>query len=96
MFIERKEVSGIASVLGISPGRFMREYSDSYHCSLRLKGDYKEPCIFLEKNRCLIYEERPSQCRTFPFWGEICKYPEKVKELISYCRGVSVKGGINE
>ena len=32
-----------------------------------------EQCIFLEKDtkRCTIYESRPVQCRTYPYWPTI-------------------------
>lgn len=42
---------------------------------LRLKsrppvpGEGGDACIFLgEDNRCTIYEARPLQCRTYPYW----------------------------
>lgn len=31
---------------------------------IRRKGDH---CTFLDKSRCMIYEERPWICRTYPF-----------------------------
>jgi len=36
----------------------------------KIGQDY--PCIFfdLEANRCSVYESRPEQCRTYPFWKE--------------------------
>ena len=37
--------------------------------SLKEKDNYD--CIFLTKNGCSIYEGRPSQCRTYPFWESI-------------------------
>ena len=49
------------------------------------KDDYA--CIFFDaKHRtCTIYDLRPSQCRTFPFWKAFKKHPELV---IEECPGV--------
>ena len=41
-----------------------------------------EACIFLDEttNQCQIYEARPAQCRTYPFWPSILLSPEKWNE----------------
>ena len=38
--------------------------------------------------KCTIYQSRPKQCRTFPFWNQFKKEP---KELFVECPGVSLK-----
>jgi len=40
-----------------------------------------EQCIFLEKDtkRCTIYESRPVQCRTYPYWPTIIAYADTWK-----------------
>ena len=40
--------------------------------------------------KCLIYDHRPSQCRTFPFWDQ---YRDEFKRLLDYCPGVEEKKG---
>jgi Fe-S-cluster containining protein len=30
----------------------------------------EDACAFLDGARCTVYEARPTQCRTFPFWKE--------------------------
>lgn len=39
-------------------------------------------CVFfdLEKRQCSIYEVRPKQCRTFPFWDYFKKNEKEVYE----------------
>ena len=46
-------------------------------------------CIFLEEKtrRCLVYERRPVQCRTWPFWPSNLKMPEDWKETGKDCPG---------
>jgi Fe-S-cluster containining protein len=42
-------------------------------------------CIFWE-NGCTVYEDRPEQCRTFPFWPEFIE-SEDAWSKIAWCRG---------
>lgn len=46
-------------------------------------------CIFLhpEDRTCLIYEARPSQCRTWPFWNENVASPEAWEAAAERCPG---------
>jgi hypothetical protein len=43
-------------------------------------------CVALDQktNQCTIYEHRPEQCRTFPFWPENQEAPEKLR----FCGGI--------
>ena len=45
-------------------------------------------CIFLENKRCAVYEARPEQCRTWPFWPENMNAKVWNTELAGYCPGV--------
>lgn len=44
-------------------------------------------CIFFDENakQCGVYEARPSQCRTFPFWEQFKNNEDEVK---AECPGV--------
>lgn len=49
-------------------------------------------CYFLKgKNRCRIYDVRPVQCRTYPFWHSNFNSREDVLQLKEECSG-SLKG----
>ena len=58
---------------------------------LTLKEVYVAPleyaCIALDQqtNQCTIYEHRPEQCRSFPFWLENQNEPEVPAR---YCAGI--------
>ena len=45
-------------------------------------------CIFLSPNGCTVYEARPVQCRTYPFWGSILESNETWEEEARSCPGI--------
>lgn len=48
-------------------------------------------CVFLQSdNRCGVYEERPDQCRSFPFWSVLWVKPGDWKH--ARCEGLTVDG----
>lgn len=77
----------IAKVLKISTRQFTREYCTKtdglFHLS-KLTG----PCVFLEEKRCTVYEGRPAQCRTWPFWPENMNARTWSKDVARFCPGV--------
>lgn len=46
-------------------------------------------CIFLKDNKCQIYQARPQQCRTFPWWRENLTTPESWQLAATFCEGIS-------
>ena len=61
---------------------------------IRLREGEEGACVFLEKetNHCQIYEARPTQCRTYPFWPSIMKAPDAWNEE---CRRADDDDGSN-
>lgn len=50
--------------------------------------DPSKDCEFLEGKRCSVYEGRPMQCRTWPFWPENMNAKTWTKEIATFCPGV--------
>ena len=46
-------------------------------------------CVFFDnaKRKCTVYEARPKQCRTWPFWESNLQTPASWKETCERCPG---------
>ena len=76
----------LAAHLGISIHKFTRQYTEKTDGMFHLKDPDKD-CLFLKKNGCTVYESRPRQCRTWPFWPENMSGEVWKGEVASYCPG---------
>jgi uncharacterized protein len=77
----------LAAHLGMRASAFTRK-----HCA-RTDGWYHlretgPACPYLDGKRCSVYEARPSQCRTWPFWPENMTPKAWQAEVASFCPGV--------
>jgi Fe-S-cluster containining protein len=89
VFLTPDDRKRMAQHLKVSTSAFTRKYCQKYNGAFHLKEDRINPdCIFLEGKRCGIYEARPTQCRTWPFWPEVMNAKTWKKEVLSFCPGV--------
>jgi Fe-S-cluster containining protein len=89
VFLTLKDRQRIARHLKISTAEFTRTYCDRQGSAYHLKEDSKNPnCLFLREKRCGIYEARPVQCRTWPFWPEVMNPKTWAIEVAGFCPGV--------
>jgi len=93
IFVTQSEIEAIAGHLELSMAEFRSDYliKRGYKFSLQEKmmGESHD-CIFFdrEKKGCGIYEVRPQQCRTFPFWPY---FKKNEAELRAECPGIIFK-----
>lgn len=50
--------------------------------------DSERQCQFLRGHQCGVYEGRPTQCRTFPFWADNFGAKTWRKEITKLCKGI--------
>ena len=84
---------GMAEVMNLNLEDFANEYVKAAYGRLSLQerlrnGEFHCALFDPYNNRCLVYEVRPSQCRTFPFWEG---YRENYRKLLELCPGVVEK-----
>ena len=91
IYVTKSEIENIALLLEMDVREFVNKYlfKKMYKYSIKEKknGDSHE-CIFYDatKNGCTIYDARPLQCKTFPFWDY---YKTRIGELKLECPGIS-------
>jgi len=55
---------------------------------LSLKENKNNDCIFLNKNGCQVYNARPLQCRSYPFWATLMDDKDSWLEESKSCPGI--------
>jgi Fe-S-cluster containining protein len=94
VFLTLEDRRRIAKHLGISTTQFTKTYCQKYHGAYHLiEESGRVDCLFLKGKSCSIYQARPTQCRTWPFWPEVMSAKAWKKEVVSFCPGVG-KGNI--
>jgi Fe-S-cluster containining protein len=91
VWVSKEQISDIANFLDLNKDDFI----DKHLRKVRFKYSLKEIkvdeknyiCEFfdLSSKRCQIYEVRPTQCRTFPFWEY---FINNTKEVEEECPGI--------
>lgn len=87
VYVYKSEIEKIARYLSLRVSSFLDKYLYPF------KGDYSVReypdgrCPFFQDG-CTIYPVRPGQCRTFPFWFENLRSPEKWRKVSKECPGI--------
>lgn len=82
VWFDDQEGREMAEHLGMSEKDFLKAYTRKIHGNRSLNEHETEhgfDCVFLDRETkpgkaiCSIYEVRPVQCRTWPFWPEVVR-----------------------
>ncbi len=90
IYVNKNEIENISKLLNVEVKDFVKDYlfKKGYKYSLKeIKYNDSHECIFYDRNinGCKIYDARPSQCISFPFWDY---YKMRVDELKQECPGI--------
>lgn len=86
IWINKQEIENLAKLLNLSIEElgmnYLKKVGYKYSIVEKKIAQDNYACIFfdLEKRQCSVYEARPSQCRTFPFWDYFKKNEQEVYE----------------
>lgn len=86
VYVTIDERRRLARHLQLSTSTFTRRYCERTHGFFHLRNPTHD-CVFLDGARCTVYDARPGQCRTFPFWRENMS-PAAWKDVARDCEGV--------
>lgn len=100
VLVSDAEAAALAARLNISMDRFLAEYTHRTSEGRSLK-EVNSPipgkgldCIFLDRTKipgkavCGVYEDRPRQCRTWPFWPSVIKSRQTWERAKRICPGM--------
>jgi Fe-S-cluster containining protein len=90
IYVTKTEIENIANLLKLDINDFANTYlfQIGYKYSIReIQHNGSHECVFYDRetNGCQIYDARPTQCRTFPFWDY---FKTRVDELKLECPGI--------
>lgn len=90
VYLTKFDRQRLARSLGLKTRAFTLKYCQQTGGNFHLKEDGKNPdCIFLKNKQCGVYEGRPTQCRTWPFWPEVMKPKAWKRDVVSFCPGIN-------
>ncbi len=90
VFLSKPDLEKLAEHFHLSEEEFLKKYAryvDEQYALLDRKETYD--CIFLKDKRCTVYEARPTQCRTFPWWIQNLREPKDWEEAEQRCEGIN-------
>lgn len=97
------EAELLARELGIDRDRFLSEYTCQTRegrSLLERETSHGKDCIFLDRTTvpgkaiCGVYEARPAQCRTWPFWPSVVESENAWRLAGRVCPGIG-KGNLH-
>lgn len=93
VYVSPEDRRRFAKYFGLTTSAFTRKFCSTTEGHIHLKNPDAD-CSFLDGKRCSVYEARPSQCRTWPFWPENMNAKAWAKEVTAFCPGVG-KGKVH-
>jgi Fe-S-cluster containining protein len=89
VWVTDEEIAALAARLGLPLVPFEAQYVRDVNGRKSLVELPNGDCIFFDNvaRLCTVYEDRPVQCRTWPFWRSNIRSPEAWQHTCSVCPG---------
>ena len=94
VWLKQKDIEAISRKLALDVDTFMKDYLVKIYNrfslrELRINGQHD--CVLLDSHskKCSVYDVRPEQCRTYPFWDCFKNNP---RLAMNECPGVKPLG----
>ena len=89
VWVNKEEIAKLAELVDMSVEEFESQYVRKVGIRKSLKEFSNGDCVFFDNQsrKCEVYEGRPRQCRTWPFWDSNLKSKEAWAETCEVCPG---------
>ena len=89
VWVNQAEIDALAERLGMESAKFEKKYVRQIGVRRSLVEYKNGDCVFFDNDtrKCTVYEQRPRQCRTWPFWNSNLRSPETWAETCESCPG---------
>ncbi len=89
VFLSPQDLSRLAKHFNLSDEEFTQRYTRTIDGQLALQDQNEGgDCVFLKDKQCTVYDARPIQCKTFPWWIHHLRDPEDWKDAGARCEGI--------
>jgi Fe-S-cluster containining protein len=89
VWVRKAEIERLAASLAMDVASFEAKYVRLVGVRKSLLERRNGDCLLFDgqTRRCTVYEARPDQCRTFPFWDSNLRYSENWESACEACPG---------
>lgn len=98
VLVDDEEAAALAARLGVSLGDFLARFTRQTSAGRSLTEKvtpHGNDCVFLDRDKipgkavCGVYELRPKQCRTWPFWKSLLVSRKRWELASRMCPGIN-------
>jgi Fe-S-cluster containining protein len=89
VWVNEEEITVMAKYLHLNRNMFIAHFVRNVRQRKSLVELDNGDCIFFDREirGCQLYEVRPTQCRTWPFWNQNIDTPNSWKKTAKFCPG---------
>lgn len=87
VWVTERETKSLAAMLQMSLQEFTDKYLRRVGGRVSLKERANGDCFLFQDKKCLVYQSRPRQCRTYPFWKECLSSEQHWDLYVRDCPG---------
>ena len=88
VWVDDDEITKLAAARGMVRHEFEAVFTRKVRGRVSLRERPNGDCVFYDADKgCTVYQHRPKQCRTWPFWDSNLSTPERWAEVEGTCPG---------
>lgn len=89
VWVTEDDVEAMAVRLKMPLDGFVKRFVRAVDGRLSIREQADGRCSLLDDDQaCTVYEERPQQCRSFPYWPQLMQEGPALEKTAGYCQGI--------